>query len=172
MYLECGPCRIRSWRNGDEEDLPVHANNRQIWLNLRDQFPHPYTPADAKRWVKHITRVTPETSFAIDVGGEAVGGIALVLGTDVERCAAEIGYWLGEQFWGRGIATAAVIALTDYAFANLNLTRVFALPFARNNGSIRVLQKAGYTLEGCLRRSAIKDGVVLDQLMYAKTDHE
>lgn len=96
----------------------------------------------------------------------------MVLGTDVERCAAEIGYWLGEQFWGRGIATAAVITLTDYAFTNLNLTRVFALPFARNNGSIRVLQKTGYTLEGCLRRSAIKDGVVLDQLMYAKTDPE
>jgi RimJ/RimL family protein N-acetyltransferase len=169
MYLECGPCTIRSWRSGDEESLPLHANNRKIWLNLRDQFPHPYTSADARRWVKHITRVKPETSFAIDVGGEAVGGIALVLGNDVERCGAEIGYWLGEQFWGRGIATAAVIALTDYAFKNFKLTRVFAVPFARNDASIRVLKKAGYVREGCLRRSAIKDGVVLDQFMYAKT---
>jgi RimJ/RimL family protein N-acetyltransferase len=114
--------------------------------------------------------VTPETSFAIDVGGEAVGGIGLVLMNDVERCSAEVGYWLGEQYWGRGITTAALTALTEYAFKKLNLTRVFALPFTRNDASIRVLAKAGYTCEGCLRRSAVKDGVVLDQFMFAKTD--
>jgi len=170
MYLECGPCTIRSWRISDEERLPLHANNRKIWLNLRDRFPHPYTRADAQRWLEQITAKEPDLSFAIDVGGEAVGGIALVLGNDVERCAAEIGYWLGEQFWGRGIATAAVIALTDYAFQNLKLTRVFAVPFARNDASVRVLEKAGYLREGLLRRSAIKDGVVLDQFMYAKTN--
>jgi RimJ/RimL family protein N-acetyltransferase len=150
--------------------LPVHANNRKIWLNLRDRFPHPYTRADAQRWLKQITAAESDLNFAIDVGGEAVGGIALVLGSDVERCSAEIGYWLGEQFWGRGISTAAVIALTDYAFQNLKLTRVFAVPFARNDASVRVLEKAGYLREGLLRRSAIKDGVVLDQFMYAKTN--
>ena len=170
MYLECGPCTIRSWRTDDEERLPVHANNRKIWINLRDQFPHPYTRADAQRWLQHVTVVTPETNFAIDVNGEAVGGIGLVLQDDVERCSAEVGYWLDEQYWGRGIATAALKTLTDYALKNLNLTRVFALPFARNDASIRVLEKSGFTCEGCLRRSAIKDGVVLDQLMYAKTD--
>lgn len=170
MYLECGPCTIRSWRNDDEESLPIQANNRKIWLNLRDQFPHPYTTGDAQRWLQHITAVRPESSFAIDVAGEAVGGIGLVLQSDIERCSAEVGYWLGEQYWGRGIATAALKTLTAYAFKNFNLTRVFALPFARNDASIRVLEKAGYTCEGRLRRSAIKDGVVLDQFMYAKTD--
>jgi ribosomal-protein-alanine N-acetyltransferase len=170
MYLECGPCTIRSWLSDDEESLPVHANNRQIWINLRDRFPHPYTRADAQCWLEHVTAATPETSFAIDVNGEAVGGIALVLGDDVERCSAEIGYWLGERYWGRGIATAALKALTDYAFKNLDLTRVFAVPFAHNDASIRVLEKAGYIREGCLRRSAIKDGAVLDQFMYAKTN--
>jgi ribosomal-protein-alanine N-acetyltransferase len=170
VYLECGPCTIRSWRNDDEESLPLHANNRTIWLNLRDQFPHPYTRADAQRWLQHTTAVTPETSFAIDVAGESVGGIGLVLQTDIERCSAEVGYWLGEQHWGRGITTAALKALTAYAFKTFNLTRVFALPFARNDASIRVLEKAGYTCEGRLRRSAIKDAVVLDQFMYAKTD--
>ena len=170
MHLECGPCTIRSWQQGDEETLPLHANNRKIWINLRDQFPHPYTRADADRWIKHITTVTPETNFAIDVDGEAVGGIGLVLQSDVERCSAEVGYWLSEQYWGRGIVTAALIAITDYSFKHLKLTRVFAIPFARNDASIRVLEKAGYMCEGLLRRSAIKEGVVLDQFMYARTD--
>ena len=170
MHLECGPCTIRSWQHGDEETLPLHANNRKIWINLRDQFPHPYTRADADRWIKHITTVTPETNFAIDVNGEAVGGIGLVLQSDVERCSAEVGYWLSEQYWGRGIVTAALIAITDYSFKHLKLTRVFAIPFARNDASIRVLEKAGYMCEGLLRRSAIKEGVVLDQFMYARTD--
>ena len=172
MYLECGPCLIRSWRKGDEENLPFHANNRQIWINLRDQFPHPYSRADAERWLKHVVAVTPETNFAIDVNGEAVGGIGLVLQDDVERCSAEVGYWLSEQYWGRGIATAALQAVTAFAFKHFHLTRVFAIPFAHNEASIKVLEKAGYICEGRLRRSAIKDGVVLDQFMYAKTDDQ
>jgi ribosomal-protein-alanine N-acetyltransferase len=172
MDLECGPCTVRSWHRDDEATLPLHANNRQIWINLRDQFPYPYTRADAKRWLQHITSVTPETSFAIDVNGEAVGGIALVLHDDVERCSAEVGYWLSEHYWGRGIATAALKTITEYAFTQFKLTRVFAVPFAHNVASMRVLEKAGYICEGRLRRSAIKDGVVLDQLMYAKIDDQ
>jgi RimJ/RimL family protein N-acetyltransferase len=170
MQLECGPCRIRSWRDGDEENLPRHANNRQIWLNLRDHFPHPYTRADAEWWIQSVQGRKPETSFAIDVDGEAVGGISLMLHDDIERCSAEIGYWLAEAYWGRGIATAALRSLTEYAFTEFGLTRVYAVPYARNAASIRVLEKAGYVCEGVLRRSAIKDGEVLDQLMYARTD--
>ena len=93
----------------------------------------------------------------------------LSLHGDVERCSAG-GYWLGEKYWGRGIATAALVSITDYALKEFNLTRVYAVPYARNAASIKVLQKAGYTCEGMMRRSAIKDGVVLDQVMYAKTD--
>ena len=170
MYLECGTCAVRSWREGDEETLPLHANNRKVWLNLRDRFPHPYTRADAEQLLQRVVGVTPETNFAIDVNGEAVGGIGLVLHDDVERCSAEIGYWLGESYWGKGITTAALIGMTDYAFKEFNLTRVFAVPYARNAASVRVLEKAGYVCEGVMRRSAIKDGIVLDQLMYAKTD--
>lgn len=170
MHLDCGPCTIRSWRYGDEKTLPRHANNREVWLNLRDRFPHPYTPADARQWIRHIVGLTPETNFAIDVDGEAVGGIGLQLHDDVERCSAEVGYWLGESYWGRGIATAALQSVTAYAFKEFQLTRVYALPFARNASSARVLEKAGYICEGVLRRSAIKDGVILDQLMYARTD--
>jgi [ribosomal protein S5]-alanine N-acetyltransferase len=170
VYLECGPCTIRSWREGDEETLPLHANNRKVWLNLRDRFPQPYTRADAEHFIQRLKGVTPETNFAIDVNGEAVGGIGLVLHDDVERCSAEIGYWLGESYWGRGITTAALCAMTEYAFKEFNLTRVYAVPYAGNAASLRILEKAGYICEGVMRRSAIKDGVVLDQLMYAKTD--
>ena len=170
MYLECGPCVIRSWRPGDEETLPLHANSRKVWLNLRDRFPHPYTRSDAENFIQRIAGIVPETNFAIDVNRNAVGGIGLELHDDVERCSAEIGYWLGEQFWGRGITTAAVVGLTEYAIREHKLTRVYAVPYARNGASIKVLEKAGYICEGVMRRSAIKDGVVLDQLMYAKTD--
>lgn len=172
MELQCGPCTIRSWRHGDEETLHLHANNRKIWINVRDRFPHPYTRADAEQWIQHITAKTLETNFAIDVDGEAVGGIALMLQDDVDRCSAEVGYWLSEQYWRRGIVTAALKAITEYAFKHLELTRVFAIPFAHNAASIRVLEKAEYCCEGRMRRSAIKDGVILDQFLYAKTDDE
>lgn len=170
MLLTCENCRIRSWRDSDVERLPVHADNRKIWLNLRDRFPHPYTDADAVAWIAHVLTARPETNFAIDVEGEAVGGIGVVLHEDVERCSAEIGYWLGEKYWGRGIASAALKAFTAYAFDAFGLTRVYALPFAHNAASVKILEKAGYRREGLLRRSVVKDGVVLDQWLYAITD--
>jgi ribosomal-protein-alanine N-acetyltransferase len=105
--------------------------------------------------------------FAIEVDGEAAGGIGFVPHSDVERVSAEIGYWLGEPFWGRGIVAEALVAVTQYAIESHHLTRVFALPYARNTASCRVLEKAGYVVEGRLRRSCIKDGEVLDQMQYA-----
>lgn len=170
MEIDCGVCRLRPWRVGDESSLARHANNRAIWLNLRDRFPHPYTPADAEVWVQIASSHRPLTNLAIDVSGEAVGGVSLMLHDDVERVSAEIGYWLGESFWGRGIMSLAVRAATEYAFASFDLTRVYALPYTRNEASMRVLEKAGYRREGLLRRSAIKDRVVLDQVLYAITD--
>jgi len=106
------------------------------------------------------------------VHGEAIGSIGLTLKSGVERCSAEIGYWLGEAVWGKGGATAALGALTDYGFTALGLTRVFAVPFANNRALMRVLDKAGYVREGVMRRSAIKEGVVLDQILYAVTDQD
>jgi RimJ/RimL family protein N-acetyltransferase len=169
MRLDCGVCTVRSWVWDDLDALVRHANNRAVWINLRDRFPHPYTRADGEAWLRHVLESRPETNFAIEAGGEAVGGICLVLGNDVERCSAEVGYWLGEAVWGRGIATAALRAVADHAFAAFGLTRVFALPFAGNLASRRVLEKAGFTQEGVLRRSAVKDGRVTDQVLYALT---
>lgn len=167
MELALERSTIRSWRAADVPALVRHANNRKIWLNLRDRFPHPYTRADGRSFVRLARSMDPETFFAIEVNGEAVGGIGFVLQQDVERVSAEVGYWLAEALWGRGIATEAVRALTAYAIAAHSLTRLFAVPFAYNAGSCRVLEKAGYVHEATLRRSAIKDGVVVDQQQYA-----
>ena len=168
IRMDCGVCVVRSWRVEDAPSLAIYANNREIWLNLRDQFPHPYGLADAEAYLRLVSERPNETSFAIEVAGQAVGGVSLRPGHDVERCSAEIGYWLGEPFWGRGIMTSAVRTVTEHAFDQLGLTRVFAVPFARNPASSRVLDKAGYEREGLMRRSAIKDGVILDQYLYAK----
>jgi len=158
---------VRSWTMDDLESLVAHANNRRVWINLRDAFPHPYTRRDGREFLRRTRAASPETTFAIAVDDAAVGAIGFVLRTDVERVSAEIGYWLGEAFWGRGIATSALAAVTRHAFETQALTRLFAVPFAWNAASCRVLEKAGYVLEAQLRRSAIKDGVIVDQMQYA-----
>ena len=167
MRLILRSCEIRSWRASDLDSLVRHADNRNIWINLRDRFPHPYTRRDGRSFIRAMREADPETAFAIAVDGAAVGGVGFVLHQDVERVSAEIGYWLGEAYWGRGITSDALIALTRYAIEMHGLTRVFAVPFAYNAASCRVLEKAGYVLEARLRNSAIKDGHIIDQLQYA-----
>jgi RimJ/RimL family protein N-acetyltransferase len=146
-----------------------HANNHRVWVNLRDSFPYPYTEADARAWLLVARLQQPETTFAIAGPESAVGGIGIQLQYDVYRRSAEIGYWLGEPYWGRGIATMAVRAMSRYAFHRFDILRLFASVFAWNPGSARVLEKAGYRLEGRLRSAVFKDGRVVDQLMYGLT---
>jgi RimJ/RimL family protein N-acetyltransferase len=167
MRLALTSCVVRSWETRDVASLAEHANNWKIWLNLRDAFPHPYTKSHARDFIRNVRQREPQTVFAIDVGDEAVGSIGFVLHGDVERVSAEIGYWLAEPFWGRGITTEALAAVTTYAIATHGLNRIYALPFAWNTASCRVLEKAGYVLEARLRRSAIKNGTVTDQMQYA-----
>src|SRR5262249_46291096 len=157
VHLVLERCELRPWRASDAESLARHADNRKVWLNLRDTFPHPYGIADAHRFFAMVAAQNPVTYFAIVVDGAAVGGIGFTPNEDVERLSAELGYWLAEPYWGRGITTEAVRALTRYAIETHALTRVYALPFARNAASCRVLEKAGFTLEGRLRRAVIKD---------------
>src|SRR5437867_7861762 len=156
MELKLDRFVIRGWRTGDEASLVRHANNRKIWINLRDRFPHPYTLADAEQWIQHASTVSPATSLAIVVEGAAVGGIGLLLKDDIFRRSAEIGYWLGEEYWGRGIVTEAVRAVTEYAFANFDLCRIYAGVFEWNPASMRVLEKAGYEFEGRMKKSVTK----------------
>src|SRR5258708_38888259 len=115
MDLQLSTCEIRSWVPGDVAPLVEYANNREIWINIRDRFPHPYTARAGREFIRAAITAQPETFFAIAVGGRAVGAIGFVLQTDVERVSAEIGYWLAEPFWGRGIATEALKAMTKHA---------------------------------------------------------
>ena len=172
MRLDCGRCVLRPWASADVPSLVRHANNYEVWRHLRDRFPYPYTLADAERWIAFTRQQDPQTHFAIEVHNEAVGGIGLERKSDVERCSAEIGYWLGEDLWGKGIATAAVRTLSSYGIEVLSLSRIFAIPFANNLASTRVLEKAGYVREGVMRRGAIKEGIILDLALYAFTDQD
>jgi len=158
---------LRSFRHEDGPEMARLADNPKVWVQLRDAFPHPYRLEDARRFLEAHVGSVPETVVAIEVGDRFAGSVGLKLGMDVERVSAEIGYWVAEPFWGRGIGTASLVAATDWAFGQWPLTRVFAVPFARNAASCRVLEKAGYVLEGRMVRSAVKEGEVLDQLLYA-----
>lgn len=172
MKLKLKTCTVRSWEWRDREAIVRYANNRNVSINLRDRFPYPYTDRDARNWLDAVVGLEPETNFAIDIAGEAVGGIGYTMQYDVDRRSAEIGYWLGEEFWGRGIATEALIVVTDHAFANHDLCRVFAHVFDWNPASARVLEKAGYAFEGRMRKSVTKEGQTIDQLMYAMIREE
>lgn len=160
---------LRRWRESDLDSLVRYANNRAVWLNLRDRFPHPYTRGDAEGWIA-LCKSEPEPAlqFAIDLDGEAIGGVGLENLDDVYRMTANIGYWVAEPFWGRSIATAALIETTAYAFARFRFERIQATVFGWNPRSARVLEKAGYALEGRLRNSIFKDGRLTDSLLYAR----
>jgi ribosomal-protein-alanine N-acetyltransferase len=167
MRLQLSLCTIRPWRDSDAESLQRHANNRLVSMHLRDRFPFPYELEQARSFLGWVTKQASPAAWAIEVGGEAAGGIGVELHSDVERVSAEIGYWLGESTWGRGVATEAVTAVTAEAFRQFDITRLYALPFADHAASVRVLEKSGYVREGYLKQSAIKDGKIRDQLLFA-----
>src|SRR5262249_3749477 len=169
MKLTLEQCTIRPWRQDDAESLARRANNRKVWIALRDLFPHPYTIEDAHTFLKSVVNSEPITLFCVEVNRNAVGEIGIRFGADVHRHTAELGYWLGEEFWGRGIMTEAVAAFTDFCFENFQLRRIYAEPFANNRASARVLEKAGFAFEGRLKHNVLKDGNLLDSLLYART---
>ena len=170
MKLDGTRCVVRPWRMDDAEALVRHANNINVARQLRDRFPHPYTRANASAFLKAATTAPEPSNLAIEVDGEAIGAIGFVAGIDVERFSAEIGYWLGESYWRRGIATESLRLVTAHVFDSLNMLRLFALPFADNAGSVRVLEKAGYVREALLRSSSVKSGRPRDQLLYARVN--
>jgi len=167
---------LRPWQPGDEDALVRYADNPNVAQHLRDTFPHPYTRTAAERWVAYNASLHgPTLDFAITLDGEAVGGIGLLRKQDIFRCGLELGYWLGEPFWGRGLIPEAIVAIVDYAFATFpEVTVVQARHVISNPASGRVLEKAGFQLEGRLRDAAVKRGVVSDLLVYSRTraEHE
>lgn len=168
VSLGANGCVIRPWRDGDRESLLRFANNRRIWRNLRDRFPHPYTAADADDWFALCRGNPAEAGWAIEVEGEAAGGISLRPGRDVNVKSAEIGYWLGEPWWGRGIMTRAVRVVSDHAEQRLGIVRIEAPVFEWNPASMRVLEKCGYERESVRRRSVFKDGQLIDCMLYVR----
>jgi len=158
---------LRPWSAGDGENLVRHANNPRVARNLRDAFPYPYTPGDAQSWLEMVGKNREDLILAIEVGGEAAGGIGIHAMKDVYRYNGEVGYWLSEKFWGRGIMTEAVGALVEYAFTQTRWLRLFATIFEHNRSSMRVLEKNGFTLEAVHKKTVMKEGVMLDEYLFA-----
>ena len=164
-------CQIRKWKLSDAADLASALNNEKVLNYLRDGLPYPYTQKDAQHYINSILSSKPNETFAyaIDVDGKAVGSIGAFRQGNIHFRTAELGYYLAEDYWGKGIMTQAVKQLCQKLFAETDILRIFAEPFAYNIGSRRVLEKAGFQLEGILKRNAVKNGRVLDMAMYALT---
>ncbi len=162
------PISLRRWQVGDEAALVKYANNMNIWRNVRDSFPYPYTQADAQNWIKLCETETMPTVFAIVHNFEAIGGVGIILGQDVSRKTAEIGYWLAEPFWGQGFAAEAVKQMTDYTFKTFDVHRIFAGIFNHNHASMRAIEKAGYVFETILKQAIFKENQLYDSHIYTK----
>lgn len=159
---------LRPWTTEDAESLQHFANNPKVANNLMDRFPHPYSLEDAHRFIVMAQSHQPVQIMAIEIEGKAAGGIGVHPADDIYRRNAELGYWIAEPYWGRGIATAAVKQITDYAFSNFDIDRIFARPFGNNLASQKILQKAGYVLEARLAQTFFKNGRYEDELIYAR----
>ncbi|HUP20258.1 MAG TPA: GNAT family protein [Gemmatimonadota bacterium] len=160
---------LRPWREGDAVELVRLANDRAVWRNLGDRFPHPYTPKDAAWWLSEGCRSNHQMSLAVELDHGLAGGLGFKFWTDpIFRITSEVGYWLGREHWGRGTMTRALCAAVPWALERYDLVRIEAGVFETNPASGRVLEKAGFRLEARLERSVIKDGVVLDRLLYVR----
>jgi len=167
MEFETALCRLRPYREADRSAILELANDGEVGRKLTDRFPHPYTDDDASEWLALCASEGESTrNFAVEVDGQYAGGIGLELREGIRVGSAEIGCWLGRRFWGRGVATAAARALVGYCFDTFNLDRLEATVFGWNPASARVLEKAGFQLEGRLRRAVLKDGERTDLLVY------
>jgi ribosomal-protein-alanine N-acetyltransferase len=167
MELVSGNIRLRPFRMSDADKLAEMANNKKISINLRDGFPHPYTLDDAVTFIMHCLEMPRDTFFAIESKGEHVGNISLSPCQDVYRKSAEIGYFIAEPYWNKGIASAAVKMIVQYGFNNLGIMRIQTGVYEYNPASQRVLEKCGFIKEGIFRKSIYKEGGLWDEVRYA-----
>ena len=160
---------LRPFGKADADSVAKYANNAKIAAKLRNVFPHPYSKADARAFIESCVKEEGERQMirAICIGGEAVGSIGIFPKEDVHEQSAELGYWLGEPFWNQGIITKAIGEICAQAFARYDIVRIYAEPFAENAGSRRVLEKAGFSLEGVMKKSVLKNGKLQDSCLYA-----
>ena len=167
-------CKIRRWELSDARDLATALSNKKIQDNLRDGLPYPYTEKDGKEFISTMLAANENDTFAfaITVNGKVIGSIGAFRQTNIHNKTAELGYYIAEEYWGKGIMTEAVKQLCDYVFSHTDIIRIYAEPFSNNIGSCRVLEKAGFQYEGTLRSNALKNGNVLDMKMYSKLKTE
>ena len=158
---------LRPFRDSDLTSLVKYANNYNIAKYLTNQFPHPYTDDDGRKFISSVANNDPVNVFAIEVNGEAAGAIGIFPQSDIHEKNAEMGYWLAEPFWGNGIMTRAIGETVEYGFKTFDITRIFARPFSINPASQRVLEKAEFTCEARLKNALYKNGSYLDELIYA-----
>lgn len=165
--IESGNFILRHWKESDLTSLVKYANNPAISANLTDKFPYPYLEENGKAFINFASQHDTHHIFAIDINGEACGGIGIHPQNDIQRLNAEMGYWLAEPYWGKGIISKAIPLVVDFAFTNMPITRIFARPFGRNVASQKALEKNGFVLEARIEKSFIKNGVLEDELIYA-----
>jgi ribosomal-protein-alanine N-acetyltransferase len=161
-------CVLRPWRATDKADLVAQANSRKVWRNMTHTFPHPYTPEDADLWLAIAANPGASLQLAIEVEGRAAGGIGAIAGEGIFQATAQFGYWLGEGHWGRGIASAAALALADRIGSEGLFARLEAQVFEWNPPSMRVLEKAGFARDAVLCCAATKDGRLIDTVLYSR----
>jgi RimJ/RimL family protein N-acetyltransferase len=159
---------LREWKKSDASALARIANNKNIWDNVRDRLPNPYTKKDAKEWLALVKKQKTVTTFCIESDGELVGSIGITLRDDVYRKTAEIGYFIGEEFWGKGIATEAIGQMLLHVRKNFDIVRIFAEVFEYNKASMKALEKNGFYLECIRKKGAIKNNVILDDYVWVK----
>jgi RimJ/RimL family protein N-acetyltransferase len=155
------------WEHRDMPTLVNLANNRQIWNRLKDAFPHPYTSRDAEEWIDAQLAMEPPRHFSIVLDGEVVGGVGIELKSDVHRKTAEIGCWVGEAYWNRGIATQAIGLMVTYAFDRFDLVKIYAEVFELNPASMRIFEKNGFIREAILRKAIVKNNEIMDAHIWA-----
>ena len=159
--------KLRPWKDSDLENLVKYANNVKIAQNLTNHFPHPFTTESGKKFVARANHVSPINLLAITTNDEAIGAIGIHQQDDIFCKNSELGYWLAEPFWGKGLCTKAVKEMVIYGFKTFDINRIFARPFKANIGSQKVLEKAGFKLEATFEKTIFKDGTFHDELVYA-----
>lgn len=169
VKLEINPdLKLREWRSSDEKRLYTLANNENLSRKLLDSFPHPYTRENAAQWIEHCQNEKKNILLAIEFKGEFVGGIGAHFKEDIHRYNVELGYWVGEPYWGQGIISKAIASFTDYLFSNYKINRVYGEVFENNTASAKVLEKNGFTKEAVLKKAAFKNGFFIDLIVYSK----
>ena len=167
-------CKIRKWKMSDAAELAAVISNKKIQDNLRDGLPFPYTEQDGTAFISEMLCAdTNETfAFAITAEDKVIGSIGIFRQGNIHRQTAELGYYIAEEYWGKGLMTEAVNQICEYVFNESDIIRIYAEPFAHNTASCRVLEKAGFQYEGTLRKNAVKNGRVIDMKMYARLKAE